>query len=395
MIALKLRNVVSFWYGPTWQLYSMLTALYLLTRVAMSWFYRAPPDAALIKPVSIVTPVKNEADRIEAVIRQCFRARYPADQYELIVVDDGSTDDTWQILERLSREFPRLQVRRLARNMGKRHAMAAGLALAGGEILVFMDSDSMIDPEGLYRIIQPFSDPRVGAVAGHTAIEVEEGSAISKIESVRYYVSQRIMKAAESLFGAVTCCPGPFSAYRREAALDELPGWLNQSFLWSPATFGDDRSLTTRVLRRYRVVYHSGARCTTYAPADWRTLLKQQLRWKKSWVRETTIAARHMWKEHPLAALPYYLGVLVTLVSPLVVLRDFLFLPRLFGPAVCVPYIAGLILVFLLLGALHYYHTRSPHWYYGIVFAVVYSWFFSLQTYYAILTVRRSHWGTR
>lgn len=395
IVALKLRNVISFWYGPMLQIYSMLAAFYVLSRIFMSMCYREPPDMGLIKSISIVMPVKNEEKHIESVIRQCFRARYPSDNRELIVVDDGSTDDTWQILERLSREFTGLQVRRLERNMGKRHAIAAGLQLAHGEILIFMDSDSLVDLDGLYHIIQPFSDPTVGAVAGHTLISVSGDSAISKIESVRYYISQRIMKAAESLFGAVSCCPGPFSAYRRDVVLQELPAWLDQTFLGAPATFGDDRSLTNRVLKWYRVIYHSGARCTTFAPPDLRTLLKQQLRWKKSWARETTIAVRHMWREHPLAALPYYLGVLVTLVSPLVVLRVFFFLPWLFGPTVCIPYIAGLFLVFLLLGTLHYYHSRSPYWHYGIVFAVLYSWLFSLQTYYAILTVRRAHWGTR
>src|SRR5579859_1740292 len=132
------------------QIYSMLAALYVLSRVFMSMYYREPPDAGLIKPISIIIPVKNEGTHIESVIRQCFQARYPSDKLELIVVDDGSTDDTWQILERLSREFPRLQARRLGQNMGKRQAMAAGLQMARGDILVFMDSDSLVDPEGFY-----------------------------------------------------------------------------------------------------------------------------------------------------------------------------------------------------------------------------------------------------
>ena len=114
-----------------------------------------------------------------------------------------------------------------------------------------------------------------------------------------------------------------------------------------------------------------------------------------SWVRETMYAAQHMWKEHPLAALPYYASILVTLVSPLVVLKVFLISPLLLGTATYFPYLAGLALVFLLLGILYYFHTQSRYWYYGLVYALVYSWALSLQTYYAILTVRRNHWGTR
>jgi hyaluronan synthase len=212
---------------------------------------------------------------------------------------------------------------------------------------------------------------------------------------VRYFVSQRVMKAAESLFGSVTCCPGPFSAYRREAVLSVLQPWLNQTFMGTPATFGDDRSLTNFILRRYRVLYHAGARCRTYAPSTWVGFIRQQLRWKKSWVRETTIAVRHMWKEHPLVVISYYFSVVITLVSPLIVLRAFFYSPIVLQTHAYAPYLAGLLLVFLFLGLVHYYHTQSPYWYYGLAFAILYGCFFCLQNYYAILTVRQNHWGTR
>jgi hyaluronan synthase len=395
IVKLKMGNMISFWYDPFWQTYSMLAAAYVVSRIVFSMRYEQPEDHGVIKALSVVLPIKNEEQNIEAVVRRLFCARYPADMFEVIAVDDGSTDGTWAVLERIAPEFPKLQIHRFERNKGKRHAMALGAEKATGEILIYMDSDSMIDPEGFYRIIQPFHDERVGAVAGHTDIIIEENNVISKMEAVRYFVSQRVMKAAESVFGAVTCCPGPFSAYRRDAVLKIIPAWLNQMFMGAAATFGDDRSLTTRILENYSVVYHAGARCSTYAPGNWLTFLKQQLRWKKSWVRETTIAARRMWREHPMAALPYYVGILVTMISPLVVLRVFLYSPIVLGTIACLPYLAGLMLVFLLLGVLYYYHTQSRYWYYGLVFAVVYSWVFSLQTYYAMITVKENHWGTR
>jgi hyaluronan synthase len=390
IVLLKSRNLVSFWYGPLWQAYSLLASAYVLSRVVISVLYRVPKDRGFLKPVTIIVAVKNEEAHIEEVVRRCFSARYPEDLMEVIVVDDGSTDGTWAVLQKLIEGNPRLQIHRFAKNRGKRHAMALGAQKAKGEILIYIDSDSMVEPEALYRIVQPFHDPHVGAVSGHTLVIVEPENHISKIEAVRYYLSYRIMKAAESVFGAVTCCPGPFSAYRKEAVLRVLPRWQNQMFLGAAATFGDDRSLTNCILPDYRVVYHAGARCSTYAPQDWKTYFKQQLRWKKSWVRETTIAGRRMWREHPAAAAAYYLSVLVTLLSPLVVIEALVF-----APMTCLPYLLGLLLVFLLLGLLFYYHTRSKYWYWGLVFAAVYSWLFSLQTYYAIATVRRNHWGTR
>ncbi|HAM35747.1 MAG TPA: family 2 glycosyl transferase [Elusimicrobia bacterium] len=392
---LKTRNIISFWYDPFWQTYSMLAGFYVLSRIAYAWFYKEPEDHGIIKPATVVLPIMNEERHIEAVIRRLFQARYPAEMLEVIAIDDGSTDGTWAALQRLAVEFPRLQIHRFQSHKGKRHAMALGAQKAAGEILIFMDSDSLVAAESFYRLVQPFHDSRVGAVAGHTSIIIEPANFISKMEAVRYFISQRVMKAAESIFGAVNCCPGPLSAYRREAVLAVLDEWLNQRFLGAEATFGDDRSLTNRILRHYRVVYHSGARCSTYAPNTWAAFLKQQLRWKKSWVRETLCTARIMAREHPLAAAPYYASILLTLMSPLVVLRVFLYSPWVMGGAAYLPYLAGLMLVFLLFGVLYYYHTQSRYWYYGLVFAVVYSWLLSLQTYYAILTVRQNHWGTR
>src|SRR5205823_451207 len=155
-----------------------------------------------------------------------------------------------------------------------------------------------VEPEGFYRIVQPFVDKRVGAVAGHTNVIIEQDNFISKMEAVRYFVSQRVMKAAESIFYAVTCCPGPFSAYRRDAVMNVLPAWENQQFCGTKATFGDDRSLTNFILRDYRVLYHAGARVATYTPSRWAVFFRQQLRWKKSWFRENWIAIRFMWKKH-------------------------------------------------------------------------------------------------
>ena len=99
------------------------------------------------------------------------------------------------------------------------------------------------------------------------------------MQDVRYYVAFRVLKAAESVFGAVTCCPGCFSAYRRQCVLPVLDRWLNQRFLGVRATFGDDRSLTNFLLRHYKVIYSSTAVATTVVPETHAQFLRQQLRW--------------------------------------------------------------------------------------------------------------------
>lgn len=392
---LKSRNVISFWYQPLLQVYSLAAAAFVLSRAGIAMLYREPEDAGYLAAISVVVAVKNEEAVMAKTIQHLFEAKYPKDLLEVIVVDDGSTDATWSVLEQLKIQYPHLRTFQFEKNKGKRHAMALGAQKAKGSILVFIDSDSMVDPEGFYRIVQPFADKRVGAVAGHCLVIVEKDNFISKMEAVRYFISQRVMKAAESYFGVVGCCPGPFSAYRRDAVMAVLPAWLGQTFMGTAATFGDDRSLTNFILRSYRVVYHAGARCATYVPRQWEVFFRQQLRWKKSWIRETTIAVRFMWKKHPAAVIAYYGSVIITLASPLIALRALFYLPMTGGGLSYAPYLIGLLLVYAFFGLIYHYFTQEKHWYYGMAFAMMYVFALSFQNYYALLTVHRNHWGTR
>jgi hyaluronan synthase len=390
----KVHNVVNFWYEPWLSLYSLGAVIFFGSRAFLSFFYKEPPDEDFYPTLSIVIAAKNEEDHIAETVDHCFSVNYPPDLIEVFAVDDGSDDNTWAVMQGLLDKYPGLTIHRFEKNLGKRHAMALGAEKARGQFIVYVDSDSYIDPDSLYKIVQPFKDKNIGAVSGHVLVAVEPDNFISKMEAVRYYISHRIMKAAESVFGAVTCCPGAFSAYRRSAVVKILPKWINQTFMGTAATFGDDRSLTNFILRDYQVIYHAGAHCLTYVPRTLKQFFRQQLRWKKSWSRETTVAVRIMWKKHPIAAFFYYVGVVITLISPLVALRSLVYLP-LFLSASAIPYVLGIFLVYLVLCLLCLYDTHSPYWYYGLAFAALYLVALSFQNYYAIATVRRNHWGTR
>ena len=391
---MKVHNFLYFWYDPWLQAYTIGASAFVLSRVALSLRYKEPGDYGHFPTVSLIIAAKNEGAHIAKTVEHCFRANYPPDLMEIFAVDDGSTDDTWKEMEKLQTVYPLFKPIRLEKNMGKRHAMAVGAEKAHGDILVYVDSDSYIDPDSLYRLVQPFIDPAIGAVSGHVLAEVEEDNFISKMEAVRYFFSHRVMKAAESVYGAVTCCPGAYSAYRRSAVMRILPAWLNQTFWGTSATFGDDRSLTNFILRDYQVIYHAGARCVTYVPRTLRQFFRQQLRWKKSWSRETTVAVRIMYKKHPIAALFYYLGVLLTLISPLIAFRAVVYIP-LVATVSPLPYILGVLLVYLFQCLICLYYTQSKYWYYGLIFAGVYIFFLSFQNYYAMATIHKNHWGTR
>jgi hyaluronan synthase len=201
---LKAQNIYYFWYSPIFQIYSLLASTFVLSRVILCMFYRTPGDAKHTPTVTVVVPYKNEGVHIADTIDHIYNSRYPTGLIEVIAVDDGSTDVSYSVVESCRARYPTLKSYQFPQNRGKRDAMALGAQEASGEILVYIDSDSNVEPEGIYKLVQPFVDPGIGAVAGHITVIVEPGSLISKMESVRYYLAHRVVKAVESIFGAVT-----------------------------------------------------------------------------------------------------------------------------------------------------------------------------------------------
>ncbi len=378
-------------------IYGVVVVAYITSRFLLSLPYKPPPDAGLEPHVAIVMPAFNEEGVIADSLRSLLALDYPADKLELVAVNDGSTDDTLKRMLEVSAESPRVRVIDLGSNCGKRAAMAVGMRATDAEILAFVDSDSSVEPDALRRLMQGFADPKVGAICGHADVANVDESWLTRMQVVRYFVAFRVVKAAESVFGCVTCCSGCFSAYRRVAIVPHLDPWERQTFFGSPATFGDDRALTNRVLRDWKVLYASDAISHTAAPATLRQFLKQQLRWKRSWTRESLILSSFIWRRHPIAALQAYAGILISLVAPVVALRALVWLPLTGERGIPVVYAVGIYMMALTYGL--YYVVRrpryDPRWIYGIVFCFFYLAFLLWQTYWAILTARSSSWGTR
>jgi hyaluronan synthase len=342
----------------------------------------------------VVVACKNEEAAIGQTIDCIYASDYPGDRLDVIAVNDGSTDQTLAEMRRAQDRHPGLRVVDFGRNLGKRQGMATGARMARGEILVYVDSDSFIRRDTLRQLVQGFANPDVGAVCGHAYIQNANRNFLTRMQEVRYFVAFRVVKAAESVFGTVACCSGCLAAYRRRYVMPILDSWLKQTFLDTPATFGDDRSLTNFMLRRYRVIYNPDAVCSTLAPESWRQFFRQQLRWKKSWVRETLIGAGFMWRRHPLAAFFYYLGAIFPIVSPAVAFNALVY-PPLVGGRISLLYIYGVTLMATLYGLYYLGKKRSSLWVYGAAFSVFYMLVLVWQTYYALLTVRHNHWGTR
>jgi cellulose synthase/poly-beta-1,6-N-acetylglucosamine synthase-like glycosyltransferase len=256
--------------------------------------------------VSCLVAVYNE----ENIIEQCIRSFVDSDyeNKEIIFINDASTDATAQILDKY-RTLGLINVFHLSENIGKKRALAEGMLRARGDIFLFSDSDSVLAPDAITKVVSAFhADETIGAVSGHCRAMNADANLITKIQDSWYEGQFSIRKAFESIFGCVTCVSGPLAAFRRESIYNLIPAWENDAFLGQEFKFATDRTLTGFVLgsnaigeklkrkykdslfvkqvdypcRDWKVVYSKSARVWTAVPDSFRRLIKQQIRWKKT-----------------------------------------------------------------------------------------------------------------
>ncbi len=383
--------------SPLLAVYGLVVVCYISSRFVFSAFYRPAKDHGIEPHVAIIMPGFNEEAAIATSLRSLLELNYPADKLQIVAVNDGSTDNTLAEMTKVAASADgRVRVIDFPRNRGKRAAMAAGIRATQADIVAFVDSDSVLDPDAMRIIVQGFHDPRVGSICGHADVLNIRENCMTKMQAVRYFVAFLVNKGAESVFNTVTCCSGCFSVYRREAIMGSLDWWENQTFLGRESTFGDDRSLTNCVLRSWKVKYESRAVSHTIVPTTFKVFLRQQLRWKRSWTRESLIVATFIWKKNPLAAMSVYVGMLLPVVAPVVAVHALIMMPVAGGGAPLL-YLVGVYAMSVCYG-LYYVARRGRYdglWVYGILFCFFYLAFLLWQTYYAIATTRSASWGTR
>jgi hyaluronan synthase len=405
ILLMRAESVLYFKFNKVLYMYSIIAASFLLTRYLFGSFYCSVPiNKDFIPGVTIIIPCFNEEQWIQKTILGCINQDYPVEKLEVIVVDDCSNDQSFAKIKEIVEELKiteqrydigtRLHYVRQAGNAGKREALAKGTLMAKHELVVFVDSDSFLDPFAIRNIVQPFKDTKMGGVSGRTDVANTYTNALTKLQSVRYYIAFRIMKAAESYFDAVTCLSGPLSCYRKDLVVKYMDAWLNQRFWGEKATFGDDRSMTNFILKEHRTGYQDTAICNTIVPNTYSIFLKQQMRWKRSWLRESLIAARFMWRKEPFMALSFYMGVLVPLLAPIIVLYNLIYIPvthRVFP----VTFIIGICLMALLMSMAQLFLRKSSTWIYGLWFCLYYEAVLLWQMPIAWVTFWKTTWGTR
>jgi len=400
-LALLKGRTYTAWLPALAGVYALLMLFLQLWRTVLWAIYRPhPPAAGPLPSLTVVVPVYNEGAMVSRCLMSIAAADYPRERLEVIAVDDGSTDDTWRHLDRTARRFPDLiRLLRFPRNRGKKEALAAGFRAASGEILVTVDSDSVIAPDALRHLVAPLMhDPRVGAVAGFVRVLNRHRSLMGKMQGVRF-VNLDFLRASQSVYRTVICTPGSLSAYRREAVLPILEAWLTQTFLGAACHHSEDRALTNVILRQgYDTCYQRIAVVYTLVPETYTGVCRMYLRWERGNVRESAVLATFLFRRfRPRSAAWARLEFLLTqLEGPL---TTFFFGVFLLSVAAYPPILFKVLLAVGLMSVLNliYYLWLERDW--EFIYGIIYSYyaFFLLQWIYpyAFVTVRDRRWLTR
>ena len=228
------------------------------------------PEAMAEWPaITILVPCHNEAEHIEETLLRAAAVDYP--DFEIIAVNDGSTDGTAALLDELATRIPNLRIVRLAANQGKATALNAGALLARNDLLVCIDGDALIDPHALRWFARAFRRGDVGGVAGNPRIR-NRTTILGRIQVSEFSSITGLIRRAQTTYGRLYTVSGVICAFRKRAL--EEAGW------WSARTVTDDINITWKLqIAGWRVAYEPNAIAWILMPETLRGLWTQRLRW--------------------------------------------------------------------------------------------------------------------
>ncbi len=271
--------------------------------------------------ITIVVPLFNEGRSIYDTIVSLVQLDYPADKLEVTIVDDCSTDDSYEWAMKGAAEFPNVRVLRNPHNMGKRKGINAAVRASTAEIIVSVDSDVIVYPTALRELVARFTRPDIAAVGGRIHVCNPNENWLTRLQTIKYYFGQEHLKNLERSLEQVMCLSGCLTAYRRHVLIELEPILEDRNILGIPIKYGEDRFLTHQIVRRgYKTRMTMKAMCFTKAATNMKGYFNQQLRWKRSNIVDFIVGVAHAWKLHPLLCLQYLSMFMLLLVYPFVII---------------------------------------------------------------------------
>lgn len=252
------------WY---WMAGSLI--FYVLREMGQS-AYVDPPTLPHYPMVSILLPCFNESEQLQQTLAALARSDYP--HFEIIAIDDGSSDDTSAQLRASLDIYPQLHVALLSSNQGKSTALNVGMELSRGDILVCVDGDALLDPHAVTWFVNALQrDERLGGLTGNPQIR-NRSSVLGRLQVGEFSSIVGMIKRTQSVWGALLTVSGVICAFRK-SAVQSVGGW-------NSAALTDDMDLTLRIQAQgWQVAYEPNALCWILMPERLRGLWRQRVRW--------------------------------------------------------------------------------------------------------------------
>jgi cellulose synthase/poly-beta-1,6-N-acetylglucosamine synthase-like glycosyltransferase len=270
--------------------------------------------------ITVVVPLFNEGRSIYDTIKSLVALDYPADKLQVTIVDDCSTDDSYEWAMKGAAEFPNVRVLRNPHNMGKRKGINHAVRESTSEIIVSVDSDVIVFPTALRELVARFTTPQIAAVGGRVHVSNPNQNWLTRLQTIKYYFGQEHLKNLERGLDQVMCLSGCLTAYRRHVLMELEPILEDRNILGIPIKYGEDRFLTHMIVRHgYKTRMTMKAFCFTKAAATFDAYFNQQLRWKRSNIVDFLVGVLHAWKLHPLLCLQYLSMFMLLLVYPFII----------------------------------------------------------------------------
>ena len=268
------------------------------------WGRQTPPKLDVHPHVSILVPCHNEELCVQDTIEHLSRNNYP--NFDIIAINDGSTDNTENLLEELSAKIDKLRVITLTENYGKAKALRAGAMVSQGEFLMCIDADALLDKNALFWMMGHFlSGPRVGAVTGNPRV-INRNGLLSRIQIGEFSAIVGMIKRTQRSIGRLFTVSGVNACYRRSA--------VHKVGYWSSDTVTEDVDMSWRLqLAHWDIRYEPKALTWILVPESLKSLWKQRLRWARGGFEAATRFAGNMrsWRNRRMwtVFLEYWLGV--------------------------------------------------------------------------------------
>ncbi|TDN67016.1 poly-beta-1,6-N-acetyl-D-glucosamine synthase [Paraburkholderia sp. BL10I2N1] len=231
-----------------------------------------PPRLWDYPGVSVLVPCHNEERQLAETFGALTLIDYP--NFEIVAIDDGSTDRTGAWLDALTLQMPALRVVHLDTNQGKSTAMNTGALAARHELLVCIDGDALLEPHALTWLVRRFqTDARIGGLTGNPRVR-NHATLLGRLQVGEFSSLVGLIKRAQTVYGSLFTVSGVICAFRKRALQDA--GW------WSRTALTDDVDVSWRVqLAGWRLAFEPKALCWILMPETLRGLWRQRVRWSE------------------------------------------------------------------------------------------------------------------